>query len=140
MLRSRKPRGSPDPTAANSLQPAFQRLDELARLQPDWDSYGGDPPTPAAVDRARDLLSAVAGSFGEAVGDRALPYVIVPLAVSGVQVEWRRPTLEIEVEIGPEGQVGYLLIEHDNGERTFAEADNVPWSRALELIGRVIAS
>lgn len=85
------------------------RLDELARLPNDWDSYGGEPPTAIAISMAHDLLAGVAERFGIADAPRLLPWAISPLSDGGVQVEWRTADVAIEVEINPAGEMGYLI-------------------------------
>src|SRR5262249_25344540 len=63
VTESREPLGS-DP----SLATACQRLAELASLEPDWDSYGADPPTALAVTTARSLLEDVAQRAAARIG------------------------------------------------------------------------
>lgn len=99
-----------DPRAASVLQPDFAKLDELAQLARGWDSYGAEPIAPDALVLAEALLIAVAAG-GESRADGAIrPYVIVPVADGGVQIEWRGPGGLIEVEIGPDETIGYWLF------------------------------
>ena len=102
-----------------ALQRAFERLEELTRLGPNWDSYGAEPISPQAIALARQFLTAVAERFAAWAGDRVHPYVIVPLANGGVQLEWRGPGGDLEVEIGPDGHFAYRLITGQGVARTF---------------------
>jgi hypothetical protein len=121
------------------LRPALQRLDELSRLEPDWDSYGALPPSGIALDVTEMIMRKVIEQFGELSGLRAAPYTVMPIADGGLQLEWRGPTAELELDIGPEGAFSYLLIEHPNGVRRFSEGTGLSRSGAFALIERVIA-
>jgi hypothetical protein len=124
--------------AEASLEPTLDRLARLAELGSDWDSYGGAPPSGQALATARELLFAVAERCGELVGERVRPYAVAPIADGGVQLEWRGAHRELELEIGPGGDVGYLLVERHGGERQFEEGDDLSWPKALDLVARVL--
>ena len=119
-----------------ALQRAFERLGELTRLGPNWDSYGAEPISPQAIALARQFLTAVAERFAAWAGDRVHPYVIVPLANGGVQLEWRGPGGDLEVEIGPAGDFAYLLITGQGAARTFEERDAVPEAELFGVVAR----
>lgn len=102
-----------------SFQPIRETLDELARLSADWDSYGAAPPTTVAISTAHGLLTNVAERYVEPTDEDALPWVTTPLANGGVQFEWRGSGGAIEVEIGPDGALAYL-VERD--EQTVARS------------------
>jgi hypothetical protein len=114
------------------------RLAELLTFEPDWDSYGGDPPTVGAVDGARHLLQTVRARYSAAPPDRIRPFAIAPTPDGGVLVEWRSPGRNISILIGPEGSLGYLLAEGEGAARRYEEADNVSWEVALGLIHRAL--
>ena len=122
------------------LEPALQRLDELAQLEPDWNSYGAAAMSPRAIKIAREFLKSVAKRLVDKVGERVRPYVVVPLADGGVQIEWRSPERDLEVEIGPDGTLGYLLIERIGAEEKFNEADAVPEEEVLHIVSKVLMS
>lgn len=103
-----------------SFQLARETLDELARLPEDWDSYGAAPPTAVAISAAHGLLANVAERYVEPTDEDALPWAAAPLADGGVQFEWRGPGGAIEVEIGPDGGLAYL-VERD--EQTVTRSD-----------------
>lgn len=120
------------------LKPALDRLSRLANLPVDWDSYGGDPPTKRSISTAYGLLFEVADGIGRAAGPASIPFAIVPLAYGGVQMEWRGPSAEVEVEIGPEGDFGYLFIDKRGPERTFCEKDGATRKEILDLIAQTL--
>ena len=71
------------------------RLDEFKSLEENWDSYGAQPISPKAIDRAKDLLRVCSP-----------PCFIAPLADGGVQLEWECPDANrrAEVEVNAEGK------------------------------------
>src|SRR5690349_14943032 len=79
------------------------RLDQLAALPENWDSYGGARPTPDSILAARSLLLTLCAMDGTSLGRRVNPSHIAPLPVGGVQMEWGGMAMDIEVEVSPEG-------------------------------------
>jgi hypothetical protein len=114
------------------------RLAELLTFEPDWDSYGGDPPTLGAIDAARYLLQTVRERYSAAPPDRSRPFAIAPTPDGGVLVEWRSPGRTISVLIGAEGSLGYLFTEGEGAARRYEEADNVSWELVLDLVHRAL--
>lgn len=126
----------PNPTV--TMRPALDHLARLAELGPDWDSYGGVPPTAEAVATARRLVLAVANELVDVAGVEVRPHTVAPLADGCVQLTWRGRSDELEVEVGPRDDIGYLLVKRQGSEETFQEAEGVSSSEILELIGRVV--
>ncbi len=120
------------------VQPSLDRLAQLAKLDQDWDSYGGVPPSAQAIDKARQVMLAVAKRFADEVGERARPYGVAPLADGCVQLTWRGPVDELEVEIGPRDGIGYLMIKGRGNTETFEEGEGISTSETLDLVGRVL--
>ena len=122
------------------LDEALERLARLSRLEPDWDSYGALPMARLAPDVARTFVLTSIDRFADGAPDRAVPYTAMPIADGGVSLEWRGPTSSLELDISPEGTLGYLLIERVGDGRRFEEASAVSVEQAYALIGRVIGA
>jgi hypothetical protein len=112
-------------------------LDRIAGLRPDWDSYGSAPPTGVAVGTARRLILTVYRNSLLSARNPSLPFSVAPLSGGGIQLEWRGEIATIEVEIGPEGSFGYLLIKGTDPSSVCEEEDGVSESRILELVRSV---
>jgi hypothetical protein len=123
-----------------SVQPVLDRLEQLARLGPNWDSYGGAPPTAQAVHAAHRLVLAVAEELTAVAGESARPYAVAPLADGCVQLTWRGPRDEVEVEIGPRDNLAYLLVKGQGSVETVEEAEDVSLSEVIDLVARVLLS
>ena len=119
---------------AVSLEPVIQRFEEIASLGPDWDSYGAAVPSARALATARHLAGAVAESFAPRAGERALPATVLPLADGGLQLEWLVPGGVLEVDVDPEGRLGYLLEHRIDNRMGIDEADDTSWHGILGLL------
>ncbi|MGH2352825.1 MAG: hypothetical protein ACRDJN_14550 [Chloroflexota bacterium] len=122
-----------------ALEPTWRRLGHIERLGPDWDSYGAKPPAPAAVDAARRVIETVHSTFGPIAADQACPYTVAPMVDGGIQVEWRGPGGAIEVEVGPDATIGYLLERQVGTTEETGEGDDLAEPQILRLVGSVVA-
>lgn len=121
-----------------ALDPTIQRIARFSELKPDWDSYGAKVPTPQALDAAARYLKILVGTYAPFAGDRAMPFWVSPLPNGGVQLEWRGPEAELEIEVDPEGRLGYLLQEGHGPDAKYEEDDSAPFPSVLPLLGRVV--
>ena len=80
--------GDPAPWA----EPTLRAVGGLFTLPTDWDSYGARAPDPACVLAAWQMLTAV-------MRDDTPPPAVVPTARGGVQLEWHRNGVDLEVEV-----------------------------------------
>jgi hypothetical protein len=129
-----------DRIAISVLREAEERPTEMAALGPNWDSYGGDPPTALAIAGCGYLLTRAAEAFGEVAGERLRPFAIAATPEGGTYLDWRSPDREVSVDIGPTGSLGYLFIQGQGEARRFSEAGNVSLETILDLVGRVVGS
>ena len=123
-------------TARQPFANTMAELDRIAGLRADWDSYGSTPPTSVAVETARRLINTVYRDSLLSARNPSLPFSVAPLSGGGIQLEWRGETNTVEVEIGPEGAFGYLLIKGAE-PCVYEEEDSVSESRILELVRSV---
>lgn len=112
-------------------------IEALARLAPDWDSYGAATISPQAIVLAKDLVAYTA--IGAAsLGIEAHPYYIGPTPNGGVHIEWQRDGREIQVEVRPNQTMGCLLIKRHDAQRDREYREDVPLVGVLWLIADVI--
>jgi hypothetical protein len=113
-----------------------ERLAKLSKLEPDWDGYGGDPPTEAAVSRTKILLREIHELTG---GSLEVPF-IAPLPDGGLELEWELDSgVEMMLVVPPTGRdVEYLLDEPtDSGEVIESEGLLLEDITLIELISRL---
>ncbi len=118
------------------LERSLQTLRRLSKLLPNWDSYGALPLTERALATARRLLGDIASEMaGVAVLD-GMPYHIAPLVDGGILLEWETHGNgdELAVDIGADGEFGYLRITGVGESRTFDEQDGIPPVRVHTIV------
>lgn len=81
------------------------RVAELSALPPDWDSYGAAAPTPMALNCVGCLITDLANDLGQA----AVPNEAFPNPDGGIELEWTVGDRLLGLEIGPGGDLHYLL-------------------------------
>lgn len=122
------------------IEHALARIENLSQLELDWDSYGGLPSTPVARAAAIEWVEIAADLFGQRAAAAAVPYSVAPLAHGGVQLEWRGAQGIVELEVGPNGELGYLVTTERKGEASIADSDDVSWADVLRALIRVLAA
>jgi len=120
------------------LREPIRQLNSLKDLPRGWDSYGADPIAETSIRGASQLLLDLQNALLEFVGEGIRPRDVVPLNDGGVQMEWEGTRGEIEVEIGCDGSLAYLLIAQGKDGRVFSEASQVPLPEIVEKIGSIL--
>ncbi len=99
--------------AASWLQSAIQRISELTALAHGWDSYSAKPVSAdAAIDAVQLLLSLAYPELPEPS--------IVPLADGGLQLEWHRGGLDVEITLSDD-ESGIFIEDSNSGETSEAQ-------------------
>ena len=88
---------------------ALDRVIELFELPKGWNSHGAEPVSEAAFRQTVQFLATYL------VEDVAGP-VLVPTVRGGVQLEWHRQGVDIEVEVSPDGSVSWCADDRRTGE------------------------
>lgn len=84
------------------------QLEELALLEPDWDSYGSPPPTFQSLETADLLLNRY--------GNGQQP-TIAPTQTGGICMEWLTPRTDIIINVGAMGGISvYVRIGRKDRE------------------------
>lgn len=88
---------------------ALERVIELLQLPRGWNSHGAEPVSEAAFKRTVEFLTTYL------VEDVTAP-ALVPTVRGGVQLEWHRQGVDIEVEVSPDGSVTWSADDRRTGE------------------------
>ena len=90
------------------LQDSQNELQRLKNLPKNWDSYGSSEITDKASKKTADLLhkSACLGLNKPN---------LFPVSGGGLQLEWQNAGRELEIEILPEGDIEFLIVD-ENGK------------------------
>jgi hypothetical protein len=120
------------------IQEAVNEVRSFSELAPNWDSYGGEPPTPQAMTAAEALLVTTQRVLGGSVGEHIEPEYVAPRADGGVQIEWAARSVKVAVEVSATGSLGYLFVDKRSGVREPTEQHDVPSETIQRLIATVL--
>ena len=116
--------------AARWYQPVVQRLFDLTRLPRNWDSYGGVAVTSA---NARDALWFLVRFLESA----SVPPWVVPLSDGGVQLEWHRDGVDLEVVFSHEGDE-FAITDDPHGIAWEGDPETALRGEALRMLQPVL--
>jgi hypothetical protein len=88
--------------------PVRDSIYELLSMQENWDSYGAAPIRPEFVATASSLLRSIMDQ------NTPLP-AIVPTTPGGVQIEWHRDGIDLEIEIQSTSQISVYFEDARTG-------------------------
>ncbi len=126
-----------DPTIESSgevpigpwMEKVTARFAELLALEQGWNSHGGRPIDPANV--------SIAGRFLATVMDPSTPApIIVPTGGGGLQLEWHRAGLDVELLFGEEDSPELYVADISSGREW--EGSPVEGFAEFELAQRLI--
>jgi hypothetical protein len=91
-------------TIKYGLIDAERELDRISNMEPDWDSYGAEPPSDKAIRATRETLK-------ELVGDLLLPSAIVPSAEGGVSIYFMSGNRTAYIETYNQGSQALVMYD-----------------------------
>ena len=112
---------------------ALAKLDHIAALETDWDSYGARPISSTVVAFVESLL--------ELVAQPKVPEpAVVPTPDGGVQLEWHIRGLDLEVEVAPSATGALLVSLEDEWAHEAMDETLLPGSaQFFDLLHRLVA-
>jgi len=128
------------PQLRDDLASVHERISGFAALEPDWDSYGAERPSTNAIRTARQVLDDLVILYARKFGEKALPFWASPLPSGGVQLEWRAPTAELEVEVDAKGRLAFLLQRGHGADAEYEEGEDASLKDVASLLGQVLTS
>lgn len=119
----------------------LEQLDLMRNLRENWDGYGAEPVVPEVVEVAKEFVDLLA-----AVRDRTDRYEgihVSPGRAGGVLIEWDEPGYEHELEVNPDGSLGFLHTDLATGqmiERRFPPGRHAVQPGVLKEIRDLVTS
>jgi len=98
------------------VRPAFSKIRELVNLDPGWDSHDAESVV------ADSVFSAVA-ILNKTMSNATKTPWIVPTVHGGIQIEWHRAQVDLEIEIEPNGTASVFYVNEQNGKQIEAPFD-----------------
>ncbi len=119
----------------------LEQLDAMRNLQENWDGYGAAVPVPEAIDLAKEFVTLLASLR---LGLEPHKDVFVSPGRDGsVLIEWDDAHTEHELEINPDGSLGFLhtdkLTQEMRSEKFTSGRFAIP-SGLLSTVGQLVAA
>jgi hypothetical protein len=130
------------PQFRDDLASVHERIAGFTALGPDWDSYGAECPSANAIQTARHVLDDLVILYARQFEDKVLPFWVSPLPSGGVQLEWRAPTseFELEVEVHPNGRLAFVLQRGRGPAAEYEEGEDASLEDIASFLGQVLTS
>lgn len=93
------------------FDPLMQGFIDLLTLPPDWNSYGSGQINPKLVHEAMNFVAGLLGAGSP-------PPRVVPLSSGGLQVEWHRKGIDLEVVFDRDAQPAFEYRDRVNGQES----------------------
>jgi hypothetical protein len=100
------------------LYSVLDKLQTVAMLPPNWDSYGGASLSFGAAMAALEFLSVY-------LSDSATVPAVVPSSSGGIQLEWHRHAGDLEVAFTPDGVLSAFFVDATSGSAWEMEAGHI---------------
>lgn len=113
------------------------KLSSFKDLPQDWDSYGANPISLDAIALAICIILSATQQFGRECVHQVEAF---PVPDGGVQLEWERPQMTLEIHILPGRKISLLTITGPNEKRQYEESGDVSLNEVYLAIGRVVSS
>lgn len=121
-----------------NLEPAMERIGELASLDDDWDGEEAVKPTSRAIATAYQLIFCVTAPAFRPSRPALSPSTSAPISDGGIQVEWDGDQDRIEVQVNPDGSLGYLIIRRVGEALEYEESDHAMLGDVVALIHEIV--
>lgn len=104
------------------VMPTAEAFADLLELPVGWNSYNANAVDPRAIELAGALLAGV-------MEESTPPPTVVPTVRGGVQLEWHRNGLDLEIAVHSHRPVAVFAIDNRSGEEW--ESEWIPEDRRL---------
>ena len=92
-----------------------EQLQAMHGLAADWDGYGAAAPQANAIDLAQEFVGLIEAMLLHAGTPPGVLHVS-PTRVGGVLIDWEDRGRQHEIEIDPDGSVGFLHLDKATGQ------------------------
>jgi hypothetical protein len=128
------------PQFRDKLASVHERISGFVALESDWDSYGAARPSANAIRTAQQVLDDLVILYARQFGENVLPFWASPLPSGGVQLEWRSPAFELEVEVDANGRLAFLLQKGHGADAEYQEGEGASTEEIASLLGHVLTT
>ncbi len=91
-----------------------EQLDAMRHLEENWDGYGAAAPLANLIDLAQEFTSLIEAMLKKSTMAADVLHVS-PTRVGGILIDWEDQRRQHEIEISPEGSIGFLHLDKKTG-------------------------
>src|SRR5438477_8552709 len=92
-----------------------EQLQAMRHLRENWDGYGAAVPRAHVIDLAQELAGLIEAMLRKSASETGVLHV-TPTRIGGVLIEWEDRAQQHEIEINPDGSVGFLHLHKTTGQ------------------------
>ena len=103
----------------------IEQLEAMRHLSENWDGYGAAAPQGKIIDLAQDFIGLLDAMLAKSSAAPA-EFHVSPTRIGGILIDWEADAMEHEMELGPDGSIGFLHHNKDTGSittRKFSASD-----------------
>jgi hypothetical protein len=91
-----------------------EQLQAIHDLPENWDGYGAAAPHAPVIDLAQELVGLIE-IWLRNVRNQPPALHVSPTRTGGILIEWEDPSTQHEVELSPDGSIGFLDLNRSTG-------------------------
>jgi hypothetical protein len=99
----------------------IEQLDAMRRLAENWDGYGAAAPRSEVIDLAQAFVGLAEAAIRRRLAPNEGILYVSPTRIGGVLIEWEDALKEHEVELCPDGSIGFLHLDKQTKQITTRE-------------------
>jgi len=103
----------------------IEQLEAMSRLGENWDGYGAAAPQAEIIELAQEFVGLLNSMLARS-SDVPAEFHVSPTRVGGILIDWEDDVIEHEMELSPDGSIGFLHHNKGTGEiatRKFSACD-----------------
>ncbi len=85
----------------------IEQLEAMRRLGENWDGYGAAAPQAKIIDLAQEFIGLLDAMLARSSAAPA-EFHVSPTRVGGVLIDWENDVVGHEMELSPDGSIGFL--------------------------------
>jgi hypothetical protein len=112
------------------------QLQAMRHLAANWDGYGAAAPESSVVDLAQEFTALIEAMVAKSSCGPSLLH-LSPTRTGGILIEWEGGDMQHELEINPDGSIGFLHLNKKTGHtetRKFSPGTPVGLLQELRLL------
>ncbi len=104
----------------------IEQLKAMRHLRDNWDGYGAAAPQPEIIDLAQQFIGLLNAMLARPFSPAE--FHVSPTRIGGVLIDWEDDSIEHEMELSPDGSIGFLHLNKVTGKIVTRKFSGSKWS------------